>query len=512
MTQFFQRSALMLLATGALCAGPVEARARHHHHHAAKPVGANGKVVGVAGDRGAYVVRKGDTLEKIADKLDTTVDDLKALNGLKSAVIQPGDVLHGPRTAKKAYAVVHGDTLFSIAKRFHVSIDDLRAANGLSAKTALRTGQKLHIPGADGAPPAVEKLDGVVPAKGARGRHATAPGPDDGADLPATGGHSVTGRLVNIEGRGAPYRVRKGDTLEKIARKLDTDIDSLKGDNHLKSSALRPGQVLRGPGISAKGYVAGAGDTLALVGQRFGVSVERLRSENGLSRRTLLKPGQKLRLPSGYRDHGPLRASEPSEVVERPTRSYPRPAEPSRDEAITTQRGSELPSHPQPYQPSGSPQRIYVPPAVVPGTTPAPSDAQVSQLGKGRFNWPIRGELISEFGPKDGGQRNDGINIRADSGASVRSAADGDVVYAGDQVPGFGNLVLIKHADGWVTAYGHLNHVDVKMQQKVMQGQQIGQAGVSGGVSEPQLHFEVRYAPNPLERARPVDPKLVLPR
>lgn len=79
-------------------------------------------------------------------------------------------------------------------------------------------------------------------------------------------------------------------------------------------------------------------------------------------------------------------------------------------------------------------------------------------------------------------------------------------------MPGFGNLVLIKHADGWVTAYGHLARVDVKMQQKVVQGQQIGQAGTSGGVSEPQLHFEVRYASAPSERARPIDPKLVLGR
>jgi murein DD-endopeptidase MepM/ murein hydrolase activator NlpD len=142
---------------------------------------------------------------------------------------------------------------------------------------------------------------------------------------------------------------------------------------------------------------------------------------------------------------------------------------------------------------------------------PPVGDAQISQLGRGRFIWPLQGEVVSEFGPKSAGQRNDGLNVRASAGDSIRAAAAGDVVYAGDQVPGFGNLVLIKHADGWVTAYGHLSRIDVKMQQKVTQGQQIGQAGASGGVSEPQLHFEVRYAPSPLERARPVDPRLVLP-
>jgi murein DD-endopeptidase MepM/ murein hydrolase activator NlpD len=86
------------------------------------------------------------------------------------------------------------------------------------------------------------------------------------------------------------------------------------------------------------------------------------------------------------------------------------------------------------------------------------------------------------------------------------------VIYAGDQVPGFGNLILLKHADGWATVYAHLSKVEVKAQQKVTQGQEIGQAGSSGGVPEPQLHFEVRYTPTPAERARSVDPKLVLPK
>jgi murein DD-endopeptidase MepM/ murein hydrolase activator NlpD len=152
------------------------------------------------------------------------------------------------------------------------------------------------------------------------------------------------------------------------------------------------------------------------------------------------------------------------------------------------------------------------PPAAVPTPAPTPADAQISELGRGRFVWPLQGAVVSDFGPKGPGQRNDGINIGASLGASVRAAAAGDVVYAGDQVPGFGNLVLIKHADGWVTAYGHLSRVMVKMQQKVVQGQEIGQAGSTGGVSEPQLHFEVRYAPSPLERAKPVDPRLVLPK
>jgi murein DD-endopeptidase MepM/ murein hydrolase activator NlpD len=297
---------------------------------------------------------------------------------------------------------------------------------------------------------------------------------------------------------------------------------------------VRPGQVLRGPRTAAsKAYVAAAGDTVDGVAGRFGVSSRELRAENGLGRNARIRPGQKLRLPAGYRDRGP--AKPPTSTVYEPQapRARQPEAEPPRisPPAIgETPRSREttpaLPSQPQPYTPSAPPRRTgrYVSPNATPalplGTAPpvapqaaAPvTDAQISALGRGVFVWPVRGDVLSEFGPKAGGQRNDGLNVQVESGAPVRAAASGDVVYAGDQVPGFGNLVLIKHADGWVTAYGHLSHVDVKMQQRVAQGQQIGQAGSTGGVPEPQLHFEVRYAPSPMERARPIDPRLVLPR
>ena len=117
---------------------------------------------------------------------------------------------------------------------------------------------------------------------------------------------------------------------------------------------------------------------------------------------------------------------------------------------------------------------------------------------------------MSGFGPKPGGQRNDGVDIAAPEHSAVRAAASGDVVYAGDQIPGFGNLVLIKHEGGWVTAYAHLSTSEVKIREHVSQGAEIGQVGQSGGVDQPQLHFEIRYAPSPRDKARPIDPSLVL--
>jgi len=139
------------------------------------------------------------------------------------------------------------------------------------------------------------------------------------------------------------------------------------------------------------------------------------------------------------------------------------------------------------------------------------TDAAVSTAGRGLFIWPLKGAILSPFGDRGPGQRNDGLDISASTGESVKAAAGGEVVYAGSSIPGFGNLVLVKHPGGWVTAYAHLDRIEVRMRDEVSQGEEIGQAGQTGVVDRPELHFEVRYAPDPSEKARPVDPTLVLP-
>lgn len=351
---------------------------------------------------------------------------------------------------------------------------------------------------------------------------------------------SVTGRLVDADGPRKTYEVKSGDNLIAIARKLDTTVDQLREDNDLKSDVIRPGQELKGPQTKVKAYTVAQGDTLSAIGRRFNVTASAIAEANDMSTSATLRVGQRLVLPAGFKDQGPIvttsrvlvdaprPAAPPVRVAQAetpppaptppartppPVRATPTPAE---SPAQRRETPPATPRQPQPYSPPPSTQPRTAPSAApvvgAPVASPPPSDSQITQMGRGVFIWPLRGEVIAGFGPRGTGQRNDGLNIRANTGDPVRAAAAGDVVYAGDQVPGFGNLVLIKHPDGWVTAYGHLSRIDVKMQQKVTQGQQIGQAGASGGISEPQLHFEVRYAPNPQERARPVDPALVLPR
>lgn len=475
-----------------------------------------------------YTVRKGDTLEKIADKLGVSVAELKRINGLKRSTIHPGQKLKGPAPAggskaaskkessrkeaarkeaakPETYTVKRGDTLFSIAKRTGVSVEDLRAANGLRAKSAIHAGQKLKLGVAEEAAPAEEA---PPPRRGKSTPRVEEPSAEE--ETTAGGGRtittrSVTGHVIEIPGGASSYKVRKGDSISEVADHLGVSVAQLKKTNRLKSNTIRRGQVLKGPKTTAHAYVAAPGDTIAGVAKRFGVTPEALRAANGLKKSVLVaRPGQKLRLPAGYHDRGavtvttrvPPPASEPA-----PTYTPPPPREAP---------APSLPSRPQPYSGGATPR--YTPPPAAPApSAPTVSDAQISQLGRGRFVWPLQGDIISAFGAKPGGNRNDGINIRASTGNPVRVAASGDVVYAGDQVPGFGNLVLVKHPDGWVTAYGHLSRIDVKMQQKVSQGQQIGLAGSTGGVAEPQLHFEIRYGAAG-ERARPIDPALVLPK
>ena len=121
----------------------------------------------------------------------------------------------------------------------------------------------------------------------------------------------------------------------------------------------------------------------------------------------------------------------------------------------------------------------------------------ISRAGRS-FAWPVRGAIASDFGPKPGGLANDGINISAPRGTAVRAADNGVVTYAGNELRGFGNLVLIRHAGGWVTAYAHLDGIDVQTGAEVQRGQIVGRVGQTGNVAEPQLHFEIRRAGSPV--------------
>lgn len=114
------------------------------------------------------------------------------------------------------------------------------------------------------------------------------------------------------------------------------------------------------------------------------------------------------------------------------------------------------------------------------------------------FAWPVSGRVISDYGAESNGARNDGINIATSMGTPIRAAAGGTVTYSGNELKGYGNLLLIKHADGYVTAYAHADRLLVARGDFVAKGQVIGYAGQTGDVTSPQLHFEIRHDTTPV--------------
>jgi murein DD-endopeptidase MepM/ murein hydrolase activator NlpD len=132
-----------------------------------------------------------------------------------------------------------------------------------------------------------------------------------------------------------------------------------------------------------------------------------------------------------------------------------------------------------------SPQRAAEPPASSGAGVPA-------ARGSGSFLWPVRGRILAAYGSKGDGTHNDGINISAPRGASVQAVDAGVVAYTGNELRGYGNLILIKHPNGWISAYAHCDQLLVKRGEKVTRGEVIARVGSTGNVSEPQLHFELR--------------------
>jgi murein DD-endopeptidase MepM/ murein hydrolase activator NlpD len=149
--------------------------------------------------------------------------------------------------------------------------------------------------------------------------------------------------------------------------------------------------------------------------------------------------------------------------------------------------------------PATAPKPVVVaPPPVAPASDDTTASTPIDMV------WPVQGTVLSGFGPKGQGLNNDGVNIAAPKGSPVVAAANGIVVYAGNEMKGFGNLVLIRHQGGWVTAYADLDRMLVNKDAVVAQGDMIGTVGKTGNVSSPQLHFETRY------KDKPVDPNSIV--
>jgi len=316
------------------------------------------------------------------------------------------------------------------------------------------------------------------------------------------------------------YVVKPGDTIYSIAREQHLSVRSLIDANQLRAPfQLTPGQRLALPGSGF--YVVAKGDNLSVIARKTGVPFGTLARMNGLAAPYVLQPGQKLLLPASATAVAAAAPAPAAVVASAATTAPPpgvKPAAPPPPSGVTS-APLPPPQAPAGVTPSSAPASVPAPaapisppPSVAPpisaptqtaAAPPAPLPEPPAKSGHG-FIWPLKGEVILEYGTTGHGQHNDGINIAAARGTSVMAAESGVVAYAGNELRGFGNLLLIKHEGGWMTAYAHNDTLLVKRGDVVKRGQKIAKVGDSGGVSQPQLHFEVRQG------TRAVDPNSVL--
>jgi len=241
-------------------------------------------------------------------------------------------------------------------------------------------------------------------------------------------------------------------------------------------------------------HTVAAGDTLSKIAHNYRVKVTDLAVANGIQPETPLKIGMKITVPV-------------KTVAAPPKGQQVAAAQPK------LQPGSQPGAQPgTPVKsPAGPPGKLAAndPPTkkaqMVTPAEPLPDETGTAANGAPAFRWPIRGRVIANFGAKVNGASNDGIDLAVPEGTPIRAADDGVVAYSGNELKGYGNLVLVRHANGFVTAYAHASELLVKRNDQVHKGQVIAKSGQTGTASTPQLHFEVR------KNSAPVDPIQYLP-
>ena len=260
--------------------------------------------------------------------------------------------------------------------------------------------------------------------------------------------------------------VHKGDTLYSISRRYNVPIKDMINANRLSPPyTLYVGQKLHLP---AKQYhTVQRGESLYSISRRYNVDITTLSKVNHLQTPYALSVGQRLLLPASVSAQSAPTTNTPQ------TTAKPAPATKAAKAATPV-----------------LPREMYTPPA---------------KNRNAKFLWPVNGTVISGFGNLGSGRKNDGINIKAPLGTAVKAADSGIVAYAGSELKGFGNLILIKHGDGWITAYAHNDKLLVRKGQKVARGEKIATVGSTGTVTTPQLHFEVRTG------KKAVNPRSYLP-
>lgn len=344
-----------------------------------------------------------------------------------------------------------GETLFNLSKRYGVPVQELMRANKIADADHVRAGQRIVVP------TYVYSRNAPVSAPDANGQTRFA--------------RASTGSLVQPDIARVPLPSKKPYQQASLAPKPVETAGGYGVDRSMITGSvprIDQSQPLDGT-ASQDSYKVVAGDTLTGIARRHGVTVSQLMTANGLTASTI-RVGQKLAIPAVRK------------TAANPANSQAMPA------ATDNKSGRQSASLQQPVAQQGNSQ------------SSKSADAAPQRTGIGTFRWPVRGKVITGFGERDGDTSNDGIDISVPEGTAVKAAENGVVVYAGSELEGFGNLVLLRHGGGWITAYAHNKNLDVTRGDVVRRGQIIARSGRTGDARTPKLHFELR------KNSTPVDP------
>lgn len=239
-----------------------------------------------------------------------------------------------------------------------------------------------------------------------------------------------------------------------------------------------------------------SGDTLSSLSRRYGVSIDAIQTANNLPD-ARLRQGQALVIPGGKSAPSPAPAVAPRVATATPQLG---PAQaPAPESGVRKVKTTTIPAPAAeiPQNTTKTPAAAPKTPGQVASTSQLPNPDPMSGNS---FRWPVKGRVISGFGTKSDGGHNDGIDISVPQGTPVKAVENGVVAYAGNELKGYGNLVLVRHANNWVSAYANNEELLVSRGEKVSRGQVISKAGTTGSATQPQVHFELRKG------SRPVDP------
>jgi len=333
---------------------------------------------------------------------------------------------------------------------------------------------------------------------------------------------------------GTRVQVRQGDDLNKIARRYGVPIQAVAAVNGIDDpKAVRPGQSVI---IPTYVYSERNASTSVTAGESGKVKLPPANRNETIvtgsvptAAGSLPRPERKPHSQPSYADvkSGEIRAEKVDAVR---VSTLPKRKPGGYGQSLTTASVSkaDVPAprrQPQPETaapaavaaaPSGTVEQSALPAPALTNearpTAPIKTPTVVASVKEDVdtsseiFRWPVRGRIISDFGAKPGGGKNEGVNLAVPEGTPVKSADDGTVIYSGNELKGYGNLILLRHKEGWVSAYAHNSELKVKRGDKVRRGDVVALAGATGSVSQPQVHFELRKG------NKPVDPLKYLPK